>query len=147
MADPAPTTPDVAELREKLKADPRKLELDSLPAYVKTILGKDLSPDELTLDQATKVGNAMKAKAQRLGIALEGNAQKLAGGASDKQLQFIESLVGRGRISHAQLSGYIQDVNPQASIPAHLTKREASKLIDRLTGLSGGASRKKEEDF
>jgi hypothetical protein len=143
MPEPAP---DLAALRENVTKFGRKLELDSIPAYVKLILGKEIPPGELTQDQATKVVNAMKAKATRLGIALEG-APKTAGGATEKQLQFIEALVGRGRITPAQIQGYIQDVNPHASIPEHLNKREASKLIDRLTGLSGGANRKKDEDF
>jgi hypothetical protein len=43
------------------------------------------------------------------------------------------------------LTGYIQDINAHAQIPEQLNKREASKLIDRLTGLSDG--QKKKEDI
>jgi hypothetical protein len=128
-----------AEQLATVKKIAEKLEIESLPAYLKTLFGKELAAEQLTKDQATKAMNAMKAKAQRLGIVLEGPGPK--GGATEKQLQFIESLVGRGRISPAMLTGFIKDIDPAASIPQQLTKRGASQLIDRLTGLSGGARR------
>lgn len=124
----------------------QKLEIEELSTYTKTLLGKPVEARDLSLDECKKIVNAMKAKAQRLGIALEGSA-KAAGGLSEKQLAFIESLVGQRRISPAMLTGYIQDVNPHASIPQQLNKREASKLIDRLTGLNDGAKKNKDEIF
>lgn len=124
----------------------KKLEIDEIASYTKIVLGKEVGADALTLDECKKVVNAMKAKAQRLGIALEGSP-KAAGGLTEKQLAFIESLVGQRRISPAMLTGYIQDVNPHASIPQQLNKREASKLIDRLTGLSDGQKKNKDEIY
>ena len=123
-----------------------KLEIEELGSYTKIVLGKEVTAEQLTLDECKKLVNAMKAKAQRLGVALEGSP-KAAGGATEKQLAFIESLVGQRRISPAMLTGYIQDVNPHASIPQQLNKREASKLIDRLTGLSDGTKKNKDEIF
>ena len=138
---------DLADQRALVGRYARKLEIDELGSYTKIVLGKEVGLAELTLDECKKVANAMKAKAQRLGIALEGGGPKAAGGLSEKQLAFIESLVGQRRISPAMLTGYIQDVNPHASIPQQLNKREASKLIDRLTGLSDGTKKNKDEIF
>jgi hypothetical protein len=127
---------ELEEQQSNLKKYAKKLEIESLSAYAKLVLGKELEPEALTLDQAKKLVNAMKAKATRVGVALEGPPR---GGATEKQLKFIESLIARGKISHAMLTGYIKDVDPLASIPEHLSKKDASSLIDRLTGLSGGA--------
>lgn len=138
MADPTPE-----DDRALLKRYAKKLEIESVPAYVKLLLGKELGADDLTPDQARKVVNALRLKAQRLGVALEGPAKR--GDVTEKQLEFIESLVGRGRISHAMLTGYVKDVDPNASIPEQLSKKAASKLIDRLTGL-GGQKKKRDED-
>jgi hypothetical protein len=125
----------LAEELSNLKKLAKKLEIESLFDYTKLVLGKEVNEETLTLEQMKKLSNAMKAKAQRLGIVLEGPAK---GGASEKQLKFIESLIARGKISHAMLTGYIKDVDPSASIPEQLTKKDASSLIDRLTGLAGG---------
>jgi hypothetical protein len=135
---------EAAEQRALVIRYAEKLEIDELGSYTKIVLGKSLSAEELSADECKKLVAAMKVKAQRLGIALEGSA-KAQGGLTEKQLAFIESLVGQRRISPAMLTGYIQDVNPHASIPQQLNKREASKLIDRLTGLSDG--QKKKEDM
>jgi hypothetical protein len=137
---------ELAEQRALVDRYAQKLEIDELASYTKIVLGKPVALEQLTLDECKKVVNVMKAKAQRLGIALEGSP-KAAGGLSEKQLAFIESLVGQRRISPAMLTGYIQDVNPHASIPQQLNKREASKLIDRLTGLSDGAKKNKDDIF
>jgi hypothetical protein len=135
---------ELVEQRDVIARYAKKLEIDELGSYTKVVLGKAVTAEQLTLDECKKLVNAMKAKAQRLGIALEGSP-KAAGGLSEKQLAFIESLVGQRRISPAMLTGYIQDVNPHASIPQQLNKREASKLIDRLTGLSDGAKKNRED--
>lgn len=134
----------LAETRAAITNAVEKLEIESLPAYAKTLFGKELALEALTLDQAKKLLSAMKAKAARLGIPLEGKAK---GGASEKQLKFIEILVARGRISPAMLQGLVKDVDPEASMPEQLTKRAASQLIDRMTGLSGGARRPKDDEF
>ncbi len=137
---------ELAEQRAIVERYAQKLEIEELSSYTKIVLGKPVESKDLTLDECKKIVNAMKAKAQRLGVALEGSP-KAAGGLSEKQLAFIESLVGQRRISPAMLTGYIQDVNPHASIPQQLNKREASKLIDRLTGLSDGTKKNKDEIF
>jgi len=137
---------DLAEQRALVVRYADKLEIEELGSYTKVVLGKEATAEQLTLDECKKLVNAMKAKAQRLGIALEGSS-KAQGGLSEKQLAFIESLVGQRRISPAMLTGYIQDVNPHASIPQQLNKREASKLIDRLTGLSDGQKKNKDEIY
>ena len=135
---------DLADQRALVERYAKKLEIEELETYTKVVLGKPVAAAQLTLDECKKLVNAMKAKAQRLGVALEGSP-RAQGGATEKQLAFIESLVGQRRISPAMLTGYIQDVNPHASIPQQLNKREASKLIDRLTGLSDGAKKNKED--
>jgi hypothetical protein len=135
---------ETAELRATVERYAKKLEIDELAPYLKMVLAREATLDQLTPDDCKKLVAAMKAKAQRLGIALEGSA-RAQGGLSEKQLAFIESLVGQRRISPSMLTGYIKDLNPDASIPQQLNKREASKLIDRLTGLSDGA--KKKEDI
>jgi hypothetical protein len=135
---------ELADQRALVEKYAKKLEIDELGSYTKIVLGKEVTAEALTLDECKKLVNAMKAKATRLGIALEGSP-RAAGGLSEKQLAFIESLVGQRRISPAMLTGYIQDVNPHASIPQQLSKREASKLIDRLTGLSDGAKKNRDD--
>src|SRR5258708_7958779 len=88
---------DVGAERAVVKKLARKLEIDELGLYVKRVLGREASVDDLTPEQATKVANAMRAKAARLGIPLDGAPPK--GGATEKQLKFIESLIARGKIS------------------------------------------------
>jgi hypothetical protein len=137
---------ELADQRALVARYAQKLEIEELSSYTKIVLAKEVSLAELSLDECKKLVAAMKVKAQRLGIALEGSP-KAAGGLSEKQLAFIESLVGQRRISPAMLTGYIQDVNPHAQIPQQLNKREASKLIDRLTGLSDGTKKNKDEIY
>src|SRR5687767_16011678 len=96
---------ELVEQRAIVERYAQKLEIEELSSYTKIVLGKPVGVKDLTLDECKKVVNAMKAKAQRLGIALEGSP-KAAGGLSEKQLAFIESLVGQRRISPAMLTGY-----------------------------------------
>jgi hypothetical protein len=126
---------DAEAQRAVVKKLAKKLEIEPLSPYLKLVLGKELKPEDLTAEQATKVANAMRAKAARLGIALEGPPK---GGATEKQLKFIQSLVDRGKITPAMLAGYVKDCDRTASMPEQLSRKDASSLIDRLTGLAGG---------
>jgi hypothetical protein len=61
--------------------------------------------------------------------------------ATNKQIQFLHTLAKRQKLSGDKLEGVIQDITGRRCSPYDLSKREAGKVIDQLSGEESESNR------
>ncbi len=61
--------------------------------------------------------------------------------ATNKQVQFLQTLAKRQKLFGAKLEGVIEEITGRRCTPYDLTKKEAGQVIDQLSGEESESNR------